>query len=100
MLAWVASFLGAEAVDALAKFALGLVREWLARDDLQRAERQALVIERLELQAAALEWAARAAARPDGGAGLRVEPDAPTITGVALDADPPGARPDGDVRAQ
>lgn len=75
------------AVQLVVGLAVDVLKVWLERSDLQRAERQRLLIDQLGLERAALEWVALALRDPVRAAELRVlhpdlqlsgfEPDAP-----------------------
>ena len=67
--------------EIVAAIAVKFLREWLARSDVQRGERQRLIIEALALERAALEWLALAHTRPDHGVTVRVLSDAPRASG-------------------
>lgn len=72
--------------EIIAAIAIKFLREWLARSDIQRGERQRLIIEALALERSALEWLALAYTRPDHGATVSVLADAPRASGFRPDA--------------
>jgi hypothetical protein len=71
ILTWLLTTFGKVAVD----FALGLIREALARKDFSDKIKLEIANETLTLANVALAWKAEAAARPDGGGDLRVQPN-------------------------
>ena len=75
MFTWILSSFG----SAAATFALGLIKAALARKDISDKIKGEIANEMLVTANAALAWKADAVARPDGGAGLRVRPDAGSL---------------------
>jgi len=84
-------------VDLVVGLALGILKTWLARADIQRGERQRLVIEELKLEGAALAWLAEARRDPPRWARLRVLYGAVVADAFALDAPPADGPAGGDV---
>ena len=78
--------------DLLAKLAVGVLQAWLARADLERATREADLIETLKLQNGALRWLAEARRDPERWAALRSLPGGAALAGgFTADPDPPSA---------
>lgn len=65
--------------DIIAAIALKFLREWLAREDIKRGERQRLIIDQLELDGQALAYLAEARGHPDLAATGRVRDGARAV---------------------
>jgi len=64
--------------------ALGFLKWWVSREDIKKGERQRLLIEKLELENAALEWLAEARRDPARWSKLRVLPGAASFESFHL----------------
>ena len=82
----------------LAQVAVAVLREYLARDDIKRGERQRLLIEQLGLERAALEWTAEALRDPARAATLRLRGGAGRVEGFQPTPGPGSGSSEGDMR--